>query len=114
MISLIVCVIQLSTFLTRYVPKNSKPDAAHTTGYAMQLMSIVPFSGSMAVSISSIQWLDFWRISRALELIVLEHIDMENSLESKLQVYSICSIRLRSRKGDIAEKPLKFFSGFKT
>ena len=83
MISLIACVIQLSTFLTRYVPKNSKPDAAHTTGYVMQSMSIARFSGSMAVSISSIQWLDFWRISRVLEGILMEHMDMENSLESK-------------------------------
>ena len=56
MISLIACAIQLSKFLIPYVQKNSKLDAVPTTGYVMQLMSIVQFNGSMAVSISNIQW----------------------------------------------------------
>ena len=44
-------------------------------------------------------------ISNFLERIPMEDIDMKNSLNSKLQVYSICSIRIRSRKKDIFEKP---------
>ena len=30
---------------------------------------------------------------------------MKDSLDSKLQIYSICSIRIRSRNWDIVEKP---------
>ena len=37
-------------------------------------------------------------ISRFLVRILMEHIDIKNSLDSKLQIYSICSIRIRSRK----------------
>ena len=36
-------------------------------------------------------------ISRFLEVILMEHIDMKSSLESKLQIGYICSIRIRSR-----------------
>ena len=106
MISLIVCAIQSSTFLTRYVQKNSKLDAAHTTGSVMQLMSIARFSGSMDVSILSIQWLDFWRLSRVPERIVTEHTHMKNSLESKLKTDSSCSISIRFRNWDWIEKTL--------
>ena len=35
----------------------------------------------------------------------MEHIDMKNSLDSKLQINSICSITIRSGKRDIVEKP---------
>ena len=35
----------------------------------------------------------------------MEHTDMKISLESKLQISSICSLRIRSRKLDIFEKP---------
>ena len=38
------------------------------------------------------------KISRFLERILMEHIDMNNSLDSKLQTYPMCSIRTRSRK----------------
>ena len=37
----------------------------------------------------------------------MEHIDVKNSLNSKLQIYFICSIRIYSRKRDIIEKPLQ-------
>ena len=37
--------------------------------------------------------------------ILMEHIEMKKSLDSKLQIYSICSIRIRSRNWDIFEKP---------
>ena len=36
----------------------------------------------------------FWLITQFQEQIPMEHIDMKNSLDSKLQVYSICSIRV--------------------
>ena len=51
--------------------------------------------------ILGIYWLEicsFSKISHFLERILMEHIDMKNSLDSKLQVYSMCSIRIRSRK----------------
>ena len=35
----------------------------------------------------------FLKISQFLELILTEHIDVKNSLVSKLQIYYICSIR---------------------
>ena len=34
----------------------------------------------------------------------MEHIEMNNSSDSKLHFESICSIRIRSRNGDIVEK----------
>ena len=40
----------------------------------------------------------FSKIYRFLERIPMEHIDIENSLDSKLQIYFTCSIRIRSRK----------------
>ena len=40
----------------------------------------------------------FSNISHFLERILMEHIDMKNSLDSMLQLYSIYSIRTRSRK----------------
>ena len=46
----------------------------------------------------------FLKISQFLERILMEHKDIKNSLDSKLQVYSICSIRINSRKWDIFEK----------
>ena len=39
----------------------------------------------------------FSQISRFLERILMEHIQMKNSLESQLQTDSICSIRIRSK-----------------
>ena len=35
----------------------------------------------------------------------MEYITMKNSSDSKLKMYSTCSIRIRSRKQDILEKP---------
>ena len=39
----------------------------------------------------------FSKISHFLELILMEHIDTKNSLDSKLHIYFICSIGIRSR-----------------
>ena len=49
-------------------------------------------------------------ILRFLEGIIVEHIDMKSSLDSKLQIGYIRSIRICSRNEDIVEKPrqLKF------
>ena len=46
----------------------------------------------------------FSKISYVLERILMEHVDIENSLDSKLQIHSICFIKIRSRKIDIYEK----------
>ena len=40
----------------------------------------------------------FSMISRFLEGIPMEHIDMKYSLDSKLQIYSTCSLRICARK----------------
>ena len=40
----------------------------------------------------------FLIITYFLERILMEHMGMKNSLESKLLINSICSIRIRSRK----------------
>ena len=45
------------------------------------------------------------KISQFLERILMEHKDINYSLDSKLQIVSICSIRIRSRKLDMVEKP---------
>ena len=45
-------------------------------------------------------------ISRFLERIIMEHIQLIGSLESELYFVSICSIRIRSRILDIIEKRL--------
>ena len=42
--------------------------------------------------------------SHSLERILIEHIDNKVSLESKLQIQSICSSETRSRSPDIVEK----------
>ena len=39
----------------------------------------------------------FSTISHFLERILIEHIEMKNNLDYKLQIYSVCSIRIRSR-----------------
>ena len=39
----------------------------------------------------------FSTISQPLERILMEYIDMKNSLDSELQIYSICSTRISSR-----------------
>ena len=49
----------------------------------------------------------FSMISRFLERIPMEHIDMKSSLESKLRIGCICSIRILSRNWDIVKKPLQ-------
>ena len=49
----------------------------------------------------------FSMISRFLEGILTEYKDMKCSLDSKLQIGYICSIRIRSRNWDIVEKPLQ-------
>ena len=46
----------------------------------------------------------FSMISRFLEGILMEHIDMKSTLDSKLQIDYICSIRIRTRNQDIVEK----------
>ena len=40
----------------------------------------------------------FSKISHFLEQVLMEHEDVKSSLDSKLQVYSNCSVRIRSRK----------------
>ena len=42
------------------------------------------------------QYKENGRITRKIERIRMEHIDKKNSLDSKLQIESICSIRIRS------------------
>ena len=42
---------------------------------------------------------------RLLELILMERVSWKDSQECKLQIDSICSIRIRSRNGDIFKKP---------
>ena len=37
----------------------------------------------------------------------MEHIDMKNCLDSKLQICSLCFSKIRSRNLDILEKPLQ-------
>ena len=59
--------------------------------------SLDPVPCKFVVSIS--------KISHFLDGILIEHIDTKSSVDSKLQIYSICSIRTRSRKQDILEKP---------
>ena len=48
----------------------------------------------------------FLKYLNFLELILMEHIGMKNRSGYKLQVYSICSIKIGSRNQDIVEKPL--------
>ena len=48
---------------------------------------------------------DFSTISHFLEWILMEYIGMKPSLDFRLQIYSIHSIRIRSRNKDILEKP---------
>ena len=50
----------------------------------------------------------FSKISRFLELILVEHIDSKVSLDSKLQIGSGCSIIIPSRTQDILYKPLLY------
>ena len=53
---------------------------------------------------------DFSKISLFLERTLLKHIEWICSLDRKLFFMSIYSIRIRSRKGDIFEKPLHHIS----
>ena len=46
-------------------------------------------------------------ISRFLEGILMEYIDMKCSLDSKLQIFSSCSIGIPSRNREIVEKPVQ-------
>ena len=46
----------------------------------------------------------FLMISRFLERILMEHIELICSLESELNYFSICSIRIPPKNGDIFEK----------
>ena len=50
-------------------------------------------------------WGGFLTISQILERILMGHIGTKNSLDSKLQVYSMCVINIRFKKQDILEKP---------
>ena len=52
----------------------------------------------------------FSTISHFLERILMEHIDLKKSLDSKLQIYSICFTRIRSRSWDVVEKPRQHVS----
>ena len=45
----------------------------------------------------------FLKISHFLERIRMEHIGMKNSSDFELQIYSLCSIEIRSRKREIFE-----------
>ena len=47
----------------------------------------------------------FLAISQFLERTLIDHIDMKNRLDSKLQFCYICSIEILSRKWDVFEKP---------
>ena len=49
---------------------------------------------TLTVSTIEVILFGFFRITYFLERILMKHIDMENSLDTKLQVYSICSIRI--------------------
>ena len=49
----------------------------------------------------------FSTISPFLEGILMEHIKLICSLESRLTFFSICSIRVPSRNRDIIEKPVQ-------
>ena len=46
----------------------------------------------------------FLNLTLFLERILIEHIDIKISLDSRPQIYFICSIRIRSRKWDTFEK----------
>ena len=48
----------------------------------------------------------FLKISRFLKRILMKHIDMKNSLDSKLKFFSIRPFRLRPTNLDIVKKPL--------
>ena len=48
--------------------------------------------------------LGFSSITRQIVIFLMKHIDMKNSIEFQLQIRRICSMRIRSRKGDIFEK----------
>ena len=39
----------------------------------------------------------FFKISHLLEQILMEYVDMKNSLDSRLQICSICSVKIRPR-----------------
>ena len=45
----------------------------------------------------------FLKISRFLRRIPMEYVDIKDSSDSGLQFYSICSIRIPSRNGDISK-----------
>ena len=53
---------------------------------------------------------DFLKISCSLERILTEHVYTKASLDSKLQISSICPIRVRSRKRDIFKEMQQFDS----
>ena len=53
-------------------------------------------------------FLRFFGISRFLERILMEYIDIKDSLDSKLQIHSIYCIRILSRNRDMIEKPMHF------
>jgi len=60
------------------------------------------FTGGFEISCSG-----FSRISQLLERVLMEHIDIKVRPDSKLQIGSICSIRIRSGSWDTVEKPLQ-------
>ena len=51
----------------------------------------------------------FLRITYFLEQILMEHVDMKGSLDSKLQIDSVCPIRIPSRNWDIFENGRKTY-----
>ena len=59
-------------------------------------------TGGLEISYSG-----FSTISRCIERILMEHIELICSLESRLTFFSTCSIRIRSRNEDIVEKPVQ-------
>ena len=54
----------------------------------------------------------FSKISNFLERILMKHIEFMYSLKYKLLFIWICSIRIRSRKRDIFERPQQHISNF--
>ena len=50
----------------------------------------------------------FLTITQLLERVLIEHIDMKNSLDSKLQIYYMCSVEIFDSVRVISQKISKF------
>ena len=54
--------------------------------------------------ITTVMGLEFYVLSRFLERILMEHIQTKNSSYFKLQIESICSVKILSRARNILKK----------